>query len=580
MSLTIRNLISACLPMQTVALAIIAGMLMQATPAAAESLSWSAPILVDHPDELSGVAFSAIACPSTELCVAVDFSGDVVVATHPTGGAEDWTTSKIDSYYVANNNLEGVSCPSTSFCVAVDGDGNILSSANPTGGAAAWSLTHLESASNVREIACPSTKLCVAVDGLGDVLTATNPTGDASAWTATPIDSVEDELSSISCPTTSLCVAVDRAGNILTTTEPTGGPGAWTSNKIDSVEGALTGLSAVDCSGTKLCVAVDESGNLFTSTNPTGGASAWHGITTSLTNFGLTGLSCASEALCVGAGSEGAVLASTNPVGGASAWQTSDIDGVNNLTGVSCPSTSLCVAVDQQGNVLTGTTKQAEEPKTGGGGTTTTAPTTTTTTAQLTAPPSEPAPAPVLGQRQTASVISGTVTVRLKGTTKFVPLSGTSTIPDGSEVEATNGHVLITVATPNGKTQTAEVWGGRFLIHQEQAGSGETRFILSLPLTGCSRTDHTHHAGKALASSATHSKHSSGPKSRHLWVSEGGGSWGTNGRYISTSVEGTRWLTLDGCTRSEVKVAAGKVKVHDLVRNRTKTVTAGKRYTT
>lgn len=75
---------------------------------------------------------------------------------------------------------------------------------------------------------------------------------------------------------------------------------------------------------------------------------------------------------------------------------------------------------------------------------------------------------------------------------------------------------------------------------------------------------------------AGHGKH--GPKSRHLWVSEHGGSWGTNGRCVSTSVEGTRWLTLDECIRSTVQVALGKVNAHDLVKNRNATLSAGKRY--
>jgi hypothetical protein len=164
------------------------------------------------------------------------------------------------------------------------------------------------------------------------------------------------------------------------------------------------------------------------------------------------------------------------------------------------------------------------------------------------------------------------VTIRLKGTPNFVPLSGVSSIPDGSEVEATNGRVLITAATVKaGQTASAEVYGGRFRVHQE--ANGTTRFILTLPLTGCPRVRLPH--GSAAAVSA---KHRSGRRSRHLWVSETGGKWGTNGRYISTSVEGTRWLTTDECNRSQVKVAAGKVVVDDLVRRKTKTLTAGKLY--
>jgi hypothetical protein len=241
----------------------------------------------------------------------------------------------------------------------------------------------------------------------------------------------------------------------------------------------------------------------------------------------------------------------------------------SNTGGSSSPATSAATAVIQ--SPLPGGGESS-----GGGGSGEGAAARTATTAPVSTMPSGSSLVSIVGQSQTVSVISGTVLVRLKGTTKFVPLSSTSTIPDGSEVEATNGHILITVATPNGHTETAEVWGGRFLIHQEHAGSGETHFILSLPLTGCPRVALPRGSAATLAAGA---KHSSGPKSRHLWVSEGGGSWGTNGRYVSTTVEGTHWLTLDECNRSEVQVVAGKVQVHDLIHNKTKVLTAGKSYT-
>jgi hypothetical protein len=183
---------------------------------------------------------------------------------------------------------------------------------------------------------------------------------------------------------------------------------------------------------------------------------------------------------------------------------------------------------------------------------------------------------PILGQRQTVHVTAGEVTVRRKGANSFVPLSGASTIPNGSEVDATNGHALITAATAMpGQTKSAEISGGRLLIHQEHAGAGETHLILSRPLTGCPGLRHRRGSAAALAAGA---KRGSGAKSRKLWVSDNGGSWGTNGRYISTTVEGTHWLTVDECNRSRVTVAAGKVKVHDLIDNRTKVLTAGESY--
>jgi hypothetical protein len=164
------------------------------------------------------------------------------------------------------------------------------------------------------------------------------------------------------------------------------------------------------------------------------------------------------------------------------------------------------------------------------------------------------------------------VTIRIKGTPNFVPFSGSADIPDGSEVDATNGRVVITAASPHGGTVTAEVYGGRFRIHQDR--SGETHFILTLPLTGCPRVSLPNGSAAALARAGRR-----GPKSRHLWVSEQGGRWGTNGRFVSTSVEGTTWLTLDECSRSQVKVTQGRVKVGDLVKRKTKTITAGKSYT-
>jgi hypothetical protein len=194
-------------------------------------------------------------------------------------------------------------------------------------------------------------------------------------------------------------------------------------------------------------------------------------------------------------------------------------------------------------------------------------------TATFSAVTKKTSPQPILGQQQLVSVVSGTVTVRLKGTHTFVALLGVAAIPDGSEVEATNGRVLITAATPKGTRVTAEVYGGRFRIHQD--ATGETHFILTLPLTGCPRVALPHGSAAAFTSRA---KHRSGPRARHLWVSETGGKWGTNGRYVSTSVEGTTWLTLDECTRSDVKVTAGKVNVRDLIRKKAKKLGAGKSY--
>ena len=48
---------------------------------------------------------------------------------------------------------------------------------------------------------------------------------------------------------------------------------------------------------------------------------------------------------------------------------------------------------------------------------------------------------------------------------------------------------------------------------------------------------------------------------------------------MSTSVEGTAWLTRDECSRSQVVVTQGRVRVRNLVTRRTRTIRAGGRYT-
>jgi hypothetical protein len=186
------------------------------------------------------------------------------------------------------------------------------------------------------------------------------------------------------------------------------------------------------------------------------------------------------------------------------------------------------------------------------------------------APPSV-LPPPVVGKRETVRVLAGKVTIRLNGKGRFTTLSGSASLVDGSEVDATDGRVMVTVATLTHHMASAELYLGRFEIHQDhRPRSDETHFRLSLPLAGCPRV--------ALPRGAAASAKRHGARSRHLWVSEHGGSWGTNGRYVSTTVEGTRWLTQDECDRSEVSVVSGKVKVLDLVRNKTKFLIRGQHY--
>ena len=596
-----------------VALEGATGNVVASTNASAETPTWTAAG-VDKTGSLNGLTCVV----GSTLCVATDGSGNVYTATEPAGGVSKWTKTPI----VGAGFLEGVSCPTTSFCAVVDQSGHVITSTTPTV-AGSWSVSERLSGNPIlNRISCPSGAFCAATELSGaNVFTSTKPTGGASEWKATELEGASF-MNAIVCASATLCVAGDNT-DAYATHEPTGGANKWTKEAL----GWITGVS---CPAESLCVASGFFGGLLVASSPTEGAGAWSSSDVDFYERGLNSVTCPTAAFCVAADGTGDVITgsalgptNTAPpkVGGEAVvgktvteehgswaggpilgyeyeWQRCNgpascfkipgaesqtlpiaaedegfsirvLERARNAEGTSPSAASALTALVEEETKGGGEESKKEEAPKGGGGSGGGG-TTATTAAQVTPPVT---PVPVVGQRQTVSPVSGTVTVRLKGTSRFVPLSAASSIPDGSAVDATNGRVIITVATPAG-TESAEAYGGRFVLHQDHTGNDETHFVLSLPLTGCPRVALPHGSAAAVASHAQH-----GPKARHLWVSEHGGNWGTNGRYVSTTVQGTRWLTQDECNQSEVQVATGKVKVNDLVRKQTKTLTAGKHYT-
>src|ERR1019366_7409060 len=53
-------------------------------PTAGSFLTWAAPVRVDHQPPFSGNKLVGVSCPTSSLCVAVDYSGgNVVTSTNP-----------------------------------------------------------------------------------------------------------------------------------------------------------------------------------------------------------------------------------------------------------------------------------------------------------------------------------------------------------------------------------------------------------------------------------------------------------------------------------------------------------------
>jgi hypothetical protein len=183
-------------------------------------------------------------------------------------------------------------------------------------------------------------------------------------------------------------------------------------------------------------------------------------------------------------------------------------------------------------------------------------------------------PAPPPGVRPGvagAAPVSGVVLVRLAGRRGFTALKPGSLIPVGAELDTLRGRVRLFVSSNRrGGITTAELYGGRFILRQSKGARPTTGFDLSQALTGCGRS-----AGRSAAAARGRPRRT---RSRYIWVTEPRGSFNTHGLYVSTSVQGTTWLTEDTCTTSRVKVRQGIVLVHDLLHHRTVKLHAGQTY--
>ena len=184
---------------------------------------------------------------------------------------------------------------------------------------------------------------------------------------------------------------------------------------------------------------------------------------------------------------------------------------------------------------------------------------TPTATPVATAVPT-PTPAPTVNEDVTIRP-TGRVLVKLPGTNRFIAVNTLEDIPLGSEIDTTNGRVVLRFESEKGKVQTATFYGGIFSIRQ----IGK---VLELKLTevlaACPKR------GKA-ATAQSKSK----PKKRKLW-GDGKGSFRTSGKYSAATVRGTKWYVEDSCAGTLTRVTSGVVAVKH--GKKTILVRAGKRY--
>lgn len=215
-------------------------------------------------DNAGPVLLRGISCPSTSLCVAVDAAGNVLTSTNPTGGTP-WAVTHADtnrSYGCSGAGLAcqppliGIACPSTALCAAVDFSGNVLTTRTPTApGAWASVSAHGGALGSLWGISCPALGFCATVDGTGGQVITFNP--------AIPGLELRRAL-----PANAYGIWCQSAGLCQASAQPTGGlssllgsynPGArnatWTSSPLGAV-------NTIACPSPSVCIAGDDQGDI------------------------------------------------------------------------------------------------------------------------------------------------------------------------------------------------------------------------------------------------------------------------------------------------------------------------------
>jgi len=194
---------------------------------------------------------------------------------------------------------------------------------------------------------------------------------------------------------------------------------------------------------------------------------------------------------------------------------------------------------------------------------------------------------PVLGKSVVARPRLGKVLVRLPGSDRFIALEAIANLPMGSELDVSDGSVVVFFATsPSGRRAKGFATGGRFVVGQAaryELGQRPGEMTLSGPLVGCGASQRTQVRGQAAAAGGPPAR--AAAKARHgrrLKV-RARGRIRTRGRYGAATVRGTRWTTVDRCDTHPrpgtlVVVSKGLVAVRSFTLRRTVLVPAGARF--
>ncbi|MGH2842949.1 MAG: hypothetical protein ACRDKL_05110 [Solirubrobacteraceae bacterium] len=164
---------------------------------------------------------------------------------------------------------------------------------------------------------------------------------------------------------------------------------------------------------------------------------------------------------------------------------------------------------------------------------------------------------PVLHKSVDVANVSGHLRIHVPGQHGFVSLSSVKQIPNDSDIDASHGHIQITLGLAHGGSETGVFYGGNFKLHQAQNGDTTAQLQGANPVSCKQRFGAT--AGAARASAArAHKKKKK--KKAGLWANAHG-NFTTQGSAGAAAVLGTKWFTQNICGGTYFHVTRDKIRV-------------------
>jgi len=314
-----------CIRLSVITIVLLTACVMtlgEVASAAPTTGTWSKAQTVEVRDRSS---LSAVSCPSTTFCAAVDNNGDVHFWKN---GA--WLASQ---HLNAGGSLSSISCPTTTFCVAISVGGEAMAFNGRT-----WNSVGSAGPQEGYQISCPTMTFCVAtgangIPGKPSWLAVYNGHSWSSQKTVSTGE-MSDRVLDVSCATTSYCVAVNWNGKILTYDGS-----QWTTlSKVGP-----SGLISVSCVSASFCLAVSDKGRSIVIHGDT-----WADLTNipSLDAAFAYSVSCASTKECVAIGLNGHGAAWRD--GSWSQAHTVFVGTFLSGVSVSCVVHQQCMAIDSK----------------------------------------------------------------------------------------------------------------------------------------------------------------------------------------------------------------------------------------